>query len=280
MQRRRLTVALGGDFGNIGLSYAGTELLPELIRSGHWFHWWREARILVRRRQLRWRGVLANTFGPWCPAVLWVWLNKLAKGYASDVSDYTAINSKLLARLDLPARAKANDLDLAYRPWKDSVAMRLWALHRVDVGNYTKGLLGGWQIDCRSPTADVRLLEFCLTVPTEQFLRNGMHRALAHDALSDRLPQLILDEPRKGLQAADWHERLTAARDRVKTELDRFGACPPVAEALDLPRLRSLVENWPLDGWEREEVWTPYRLALLRGIATGHFLRRATRSNA
>ena len=91
--------------------------------------------------------------------------------------------------------------------------------------------------------------------------------------------ELVLEEPRKGLQAADWHERLTAARDRVAAELDRLAACPPAAKALDLPRLHRLVENWPTGGWERDEVSVPYRLALLRGISTGHFLRRATGSN-
>jgi asparagine synthase (glutamine-hydrolysing) len=279
MRGRKLTVALGGDAGNMGLSYGGTELLPELVRSGHWLHWWREVQALVARRQMRWRGVVANTFGPWCPPALWLWLNKVLNRSALSVGEYTAVHPRLLAELDLRSRAKARDHDLVDRPWKDGVAMRLWALQRVDAGDYNKGLLGGWQIDCRDPTADVRLLEFCLAVPTEQFLRDGVQKALARRALADRLPQLVLDEPRKGLQAADWHERLTAVRDRVRTELDRLGACPPAMKALDLPRLRQLVENWPSGGWEREEVFMPYRFALLRAISTGHFLRRTMRSN-
>jgi asparagine synthase (glutamine-hydrolysing) len=279
MRQRQLTVALDGSAGNMGLSYAGTELLPELFGSGQWLHWWREAWALVAQGRVRWRGILAGTFGPWCPADLWLWLNKIATGNILDVGQYTAVNPHFLARRELRARAKARDLDLVYRPWKNGVAMRLWVLKRVDVGNYSKGLLGGWQIDCRDPTADVRLIEFCLAVPTEQFLRNGMHRALARAALVDRLPQLVLDEPRWGLQAADWHEQLTAVRDRVRIELDRLGACPPAKKILDLPRLSQLVENWPSGGWEREEVSTPYRSALLRAISTGHFLRRATASN-
>ena len=34
-------------------------------------------------------------------------------------------------------------------------------------GNYNKGTLAGWGIDVRDPTADRRLVEFCLTVPLE-----------------------------------------------------------------------------------------------------------------
>ena len=84
----------------------------------------------------------------------------------------------------------------------------------------------------RDPTADVRLLEFCLAVPTEQFLRDGMQRALARRALADRLPKQVLEEPRRGLQVADWHEDLTAVRDRVADELDRLEACPAATTAL------------------------------------------------
>jgi asparagine synthase (glutamine-hydrolysing) len=278
-RERKLKVVLSGAAGNFGLSYNGMELLPELFRSGRWFRWWREARALVAPGQMRWRGVLANTLGAWCPAAVWVLLNRIAYGGDWDVTSYTAIHPRRFAELDLRARAREADLDFVYRPWKDGFAMRLWALRRGDPGNYNKGVLGGWHIDGRDPTADVRLLEFCLAIPTEQFLSNGIQRALARRALADRLPKLVLENPCRGLQAADWHERLTAVRDRVAIELDRIGACTAAAKVLDLPRLHRLVENWPAGGWERAEVGFSYRYTLLRGIATGHFLRRATGAN-
>ena len=184
-----------------------------------------------------------------------------------------------LAEFDLTARAKAYNLDLVYRPRKDSFEKRLWVLQRIDPGNYRKGGLGGLRVDHRDPTADVRLLEFCLSVPTEQFLRDGTPRALARLALADRLPKQVLEEPRRGLQVADWHEDLTAARDQIADELDRLEACPAAATALDLARLRRLTENWPSGGWERDEVSVPYALALPRAISTGHFLRRVAGGN-
>jgi asparagine synthase (glutamine-hydrolysing) len=279
-RKRKLTVLLIGNLGNLGLSYNGLELLPELVRNGRWLCWLREALALVSPEGgMRWRGVLAETLGPWCPAALWVWLNSVVHRRPVEIEDYSAINSRRLAELDLPARAKARGLDLTYRPWKDSFAVRLWALRRRDPGNDNKGTLGGWHIDMRDPTADLRLLEFCLAVPTEQFLSGGKQRALARRALSDRLPRCVLEERRRGLQVADWHERLTEVRDRVAAELGRLDACPPASKTLDLPRLHRLVETWPTGGWERDEVRIPYREALLGGISIGHFLRRATGSN-
>jgi asparagine synthase (glutamine-hydrolysing) len=156
--------------------------------------------------------------------------------------------------------------------------MRLWALQRIDPGVQFKGNLARWQIDHRDPTADVRLLEFCFAVPTEQFLREGTPRALARRALEDRLPKQVLEESRRGLQAADWHEDLTAARDRIVDELDRLAACPATAAVLDLPRLRRLTENWPSSGWERYDVSVAYQ-TLAGAISAGHFLRRVAGGN-
>ena len=278
-RKRKLRVVLGGGLGNFSLSYDGMELLPELFRNGRWLRLWWEASALVAERRMRWRGVLANTFGPWCPPALWRWVKKLGGKYVLKVGDYTAIHPHCFDELDLEARARASNHDLVFRPWKDGFAMRLHYLQATDPGNYRKAFLGALQVDYRDPTADVRLLEFCLAVPTEQFLRDGTPRALARRALADRLPKQVLEQTRTGLQVADWHEDLTNARDDVVDELDRLEACPAATAALDLPRLRRLTENWPSGGWERAEVFMPYRYALLRAIAAGHFLRRATGSN-
>jgi asparagine synthase (glutamine-hydrolysing) len=89
----------------------------------------------------------------------------------------------------------------------------------------------------------------------------------------------VLDEKRKGYQAADWHENLTAAHARLVEEIDGLEDCPAAARALDVTRMRQLVENWPEGGWDRDEIMQPYRLALMRGISAGHFLRRATGAN-
>ena len=47
IRKRKLRVVLGGGLGNLGLSYDGMELLPELFRSGRWLRLWREASALV-----------------------------------------------------------------------------------------------------------------------------------------------------------------------------------------------------------------------------------------
>lgn len=280
MKARNLKIGLSGSYGNFSLSFEGAGLLAELIRMGRWLRWSKLARDLTARTPMRWRGVLAQSFGPWCPVPVWIWLNRMANGSGIAIGDYSAIHPGRFDELNLEKRARQRGLDFTYRPAKDTFADRIWCLRRLDPGNPYKGSIASEGIDFRDPTSDIRLIEFCLSVPPEEFLRGGVPRALARRALADRLPAIVLEERRKGLQAADWHEWLAAARDDVATELGRLDTCAPAARALDLARLHRLMDQWPKDGWEREDIASFYDLALLRGISVGHFLRRAVGGNA
>ena len=275
---RGLGVMLTGQMGNMTVSYAGTELLPELLRRGRLVQLARTGAQAVRKRSMRLRGVIAAAGGPYVPPRLWRWLSKQA-GREWDVFTYTAIRRERLAELDLERLARERNLDFSYRPRKDGFETRLWVMRRVDLGNYNKGMLAGYGIDQRDPTADKRLVEFCLGVPMDQWFAAGEPRALGRRALADRLPRAVLDERRKGYQAVDWHEGMAAARDEIEAEIGRFANCAPAAQALDVERLRQLMKDWPDARWGRQETIDAYRLALLRAASAGHFLRKAVGTN-
>lgn len=272
---RRLSVMLIATMGNLSFSYPGLSRLPELLASGRWLQLTRELRHLSRSG-MRLDSIAAHTIGPLLPPILWRGVNRL-RGRHLGIEDYSSLRSDLAATLR--DRAAGEDVDFSYRPRRNPVADRLWMLRRVDPGNYLKGWLGGWGVDARDPAADRRLIELCLSIPTDQFLRNGQARALARLAFADRLPAPVVNEQRKGLQAVDWHEGLSAARDDAREELDRF-ASVPAAGAIDAARLRPLFEEWPRDGeWNVGGRQSRYRLALLRGLSSGHFARKASGSN-
>jgi asparagine synthase (glutamine-hydrolysing) len=274
-RERRLSVMLTGQMGNMSFSYTGLELLPELLAAGKWLRLARLA-VQLRRHGTRLESVAAHAIGPFLPARWWTAINRLRGRYLK-MGDYCAIDPARAGRLR--AEARAAGLDLSYRPRRDPVGTRLWVMGRTDLGGYNKGHLGGWGIDMRDPTADRALIELCLSIPAEAYLAGGRARALARDAFADRLPPLVLDETRKGYQAADWHEGLTAARGELRNELDRIAALPEAEALIDTDRLRLMTETWPERDWNLSETQYGYRLALLRGVSCGHFLRRASGSN-
>jgi asparagine synthase (glutamine-hydrolysing) len=246
-----LSVLLTGSMGNLSFSYSGQEALSHLFARGQWR---RLTQVMaeLRRRKRGWPGLLKQTVEPFLPG----W-NRQAQ---------TGLTRPLVSRL---ARAEAAK---AIRPGADAFAIRVRALQRIDIGNFGKGVLAGWGLDLRDPTADRRLVEFALALPVEHFLAGGMARGFARQALADRLPQAVLDENRRGYQGAGWHEGLTEDRAGLLEEMAAISLCPEAETILDIPRLQALVAEWPAR-WDNPGVESLYRARLLPAIAAGHFIR-------
>jgi asparagine synthase (glutamine-hydrolysing) len=279
-RERSLSVMLVGTNGNLGLSYDGLDLLPELAARGRLSAWLRAGAALKRNGVLKWRGIVFRTVGQHLPGALWDWANKLRGVSDGGVTYYSALNPARKSEVERRRRAAGGRGGQILRGRADTFQSRIDNLTWTDPGNYIKGALAGWGLDVRDPTSDRRLIEFCLNVPLEIFLHGGMPRALARKAFADRLPASVLEERRRGYQAIDWHENLTHARPQLIEILSRLDASSAAQSVLDLPRMHRLAEHWPTGGWEQSEVMSPYRLALLRGVSVGHFLHRATGSNA
>ena len=128
-------------------------------------------------------------------------------------------------------------------------------------------------VETRCPPVDARLVEFCLALPEDQYLRDGQPRWLIRRAMADRLPPVVLRNRKRGLQAADWFERLSAIRPQICEELAQLEQSELARRALDLPRLRRLVEHWPQGRWGEMQVLTSYRMLLESGLMVGRFIR-------
>ena len=265
---RGLSVMLTGDMGNATISYAGIERLPALLRAGRWPTLLAELAALVRQKRARPLGALALALAPFLPAAPWQALAR-ARGQTADLTAHAPLRDDVIRRLDLRRRVRQGR-----RASADGYDVRLRMIELSDLGNHRKGYLAAWGVDQRDPTADRRLIEFCLAAPMEQFLRDGVPRSLARRAFADRWPPELLAERRRGWQAADWHEGLEAGRAQAAAEVARIAASPAAASVLDARRLAARIEAWPKD-WSAAETVLAYREGLIRAIALGDFIRRA-----
>jgi asparagine synthase (glutamine-hydrolysing) len=176
-------------------------------------------------------------------------------------------------------RARAAGWDLSYKPWADSRRVRIAVMHRVDLGERFAAANASARLEMRDPTCDVRLAEFCLAVPDDQFLRGGKDRWLLRRTMQDLLPSEILDARTKGLQAADWYEGTAAALPQIRHELDRLIAHGGVGQYLDLESLKDSLDHWPAAQWNSRKAVQTYRLKLLRGLSVGMFIRYVEENN-
>ena len=268
---RGLKVLLTGASGNLTLSYDGLHALPEMLARGHWLSLLIQS-LALHRSGSRWGSLGARTFGPFLPKLLWRRLREWRMGAGS--SHMPLLRENVLA--ELVQRAADRGTNLEDVPASDSIRARLNALAWLDPGNYQKGTLAGWGIDVRDPTADRALLELCLRIPVEAWIEGGRPRGLARIAFSDRLPEAIVNERRKGLQAADWHLAFDRDLPDISAELERIADCPDAAKLLDIDRMRALLIEWPKADARARRSYHIYRQGLLRAIAAGHFIRSAS----
>lgn len=261
-------VLLTGQAGNFTLSHTGFDLLPGLLAGGRLIRLGRQA-LALRRGGTRLESVAAHTLWPFLPPRLWRLINRLrGRRVGAGVGDNSLLNPALQT-------AVSEWLAQATAGRGAGIGLRLAALAGAEPGNFHKGALAGWGLDVRDPTGDRRLIETCLSIPAEIYLAGGVPRGLGRRVLADRLPPLVVDETRKGLQGSDWHEGLLAHWDALRCEVDRIVEVPAAARLLDIARLCALVETPTPSDWDSNEAHAHYRLALLRAVSAGHFVRRA-----
>jgi asparagine synthase (glutamine-hydrolysing) len=271
-QKEGVRVLLTGENGNWTISASPVTLLADFIRERRFRQWWREAKAR-RKGGARYRGIAASSFGPWLPHLVW---NRF-RSFSSrpEASAYAALHPRWQAHVEKEMERHSVGLS---RPAKDSFAGAIrFQSTQYDFGELRKGALAGWGIDERDPTADRRLIEFCLSLPIDMLLKDGVRRPLARAALSDRLPAAVLDQGSKGYQAADWHEGMTGDLGSIAALLEEIAADPTAASLVDVASMRRWIRNWPREGWERPEVMARYRGALLGALAVGHFVLSASR---
>lgn len=272
---RGLNTLLKGSAGNLSISYSGLEWLPFLLARGQLLSLFRNV-VDLARNGMPLSSLGAQTLGPFLPLPLWRALRWL-QGRTAGLSSYSAGNPSQLSELQRKAATRA--MDLSGRPRRDPYEARLWGLTRHDGGNFYKGVLAEWGLSIREPAADKRVIEYCLAVPFEEYVRGGVPRSLARRAFSARLPQAVAGLRQRGYQSADWYENLGRDLEGFEREIDTIARCAGASDALDLEWLRETLRSWPQRGWDRQEVIGRYRWGLLRGISAGHFMRKVRGTN-
>lgn len=160
------------------------------------------------------------------------------------------------------------------RPPRDPERYRLELMRQSlrTTGASWHELGAAYGIEVLDPTADKRVIEFCLGAPIEQFRAEGMDRALLRRAMKGLMPDPIRLSGRRGRQAADLGYRILATEAEINEALAQMESHELVKEVLDIPKMRRV-----LAGLERRVDGPSTDLAgsvLMRGLMAGRFLQR------
>lgn len=278
---RRLARAAGrrvimtGAAGNWTISYHGMERLASLLRCGRWVALRAEAAHLPPGRASR-SFLVHHAVIPVLPRPLYMALKRRRDpdGWRS----YSAVNPRFAHDMRVDQRARRNGFD----PWFRGARSRLQG--QLQVLSYMVGDRRSTQlafsalhdIEQRNPLEDRRLVLWCLGLPDELYHRDGQGRRLVRMLSAGRVPDRILKGRRRGLQAADWHFRLSRALPRIRREIEEWRGDPAVAERLDLARLLRLLDTWPSETPLSRRDHPDRDLAewgLARALSAGRFIR-------
>lgn len=238
-------VLLDGLQGNLTMSWGGQGLLPGLIRRGRWTQALGQARAEGpgHPAPAPWQTLFRAGLLPLLPDPAWRLWDWLRHPESRRRKPSPAIHPDFARAQKVASRVRSLSHAALGRLRADTRRYRYRALMLQDHGAYLSAYRAMYGVDMRTPTADVRLAEFCLSLPEEQYRRDGLGRRLVRMAMSGQLPPLVLNNRQSGLQAADWFERLRSAPTPVAKALAQMEHSRLARSAIDLSWTRRVFER-------------------------------------
>lgn len=263
-------VMLTGDDGELSLTHYGS--LRAMVQQRDIWHALREAWRISRRC----RGAfLSNLDIAFLGGRLTRFRSRERASWLGDWQRYSPIHPDLAesARVRELLLAKDSPGGLWLRPPGYAEVLKIYLRLRAYSSDNLVALRHLSGLDHTCPFTDRRVLEFCLSLPEAMFIRDGRKRWLARAAFRDLLPSEVRDNEVKAEQNPEWFHHLTLRRGALREQLEHIEASPLANRALDIPRLKALLERWPASTREAEAAGPAYRSTLVRGLHAGAFLR-------
>ncbi|MBB5886431.1 asparagine synthetase B [Xanthomonas sp. LMG 8992] len=273
-------VMLGGELGNAFFSYDGRLRLQQLLRQRQWRVLAAQLRALAVSEGLsRRKTVQRYLLRPFAPiALLRLWHGLPAAFWEAEAALQPALAHTVGMRQSLDRDRYRLRLGGGHHSLR---TLREWMLGDagpMDVMNTLRAVSG---VDMRFPLGDRRVIEFFGSLPLDQFLRDGVTRALPRRLLAARgAPPEIHANRMVGVQQGDWFARLSAQRGALQAQLADARRSPLANRVVDLPRLQASLERWPQDAAAAESRRGEYLQVLASGLQMAGFLAWHERGGA
>lgn len=246
--KRGCTVALSGQFGNITVSYGGVLWATyRRMCSGHFIRAVKEVKKLSKRVPLNKR-VFVKLYLKGLSDRL-----KIRFGsYCSGLYAESPVHEELLKKHKI-REAQEKNFRLEGEDLKSSKQRRYimsWAAQMQQMGMYDTMISLMYGIIERDPTKDVRMIELCMQLPDECYMKDGRERRLIREYMKGIVPEHVLNlENKRGSQSADFMYRLNlhlsdvsaAIENAMKSEeLKRYIKTESISSILELTNRKKL----------------------------------------
>ena len=227
VRRRGASALFVGAFGNAGLSYDGIRSLSNWMRQGRFLKTTRELRMLSRHPEAEWPGSLRAVWLEGIRPMAPDWLRRGVEYWRGTKTWPPDLRSSLLSRRyffdqnmrqDIEAGMGNSHRDGPGDAYKyRSVWFTMARYRRTDAYEAARYLSGTTVIP---PLLERHLMEFCLAIPLDQYLRDGQPRFLARRVLADRVPASVFEPLPVLMQGGDLISALNLHRDLFASVLE------------------------------------------------------------
>lgn len=268
-------VLLLAEWGNYTFSDKGGWGLVEYFLKGRWRQLWLALSRFPGKERRIVRRFLAHTILPLLPAPLWRLVRRLA--FPKDqllVDLIQPLSREYRVKSGADQRLKDSGfLFDRYQPWNRRHAQKLLFQNiSGEVDEIYQAFEQMYGVAQRDPTAYRPFVEFCFGLPVEMFMRDGSTRWLAKQMAKGIMPEEQRANRLYGRWDSDWHLRIGRRRKDFLAELDRLEQDERMASMLDIPRLRSALENWPEQTETDPQKFFTAEFGVPRGLLTARFI--------
>ncbi|NSB16569.1 asparagine synthase-related protein [Clostridium beijerinckii] len=220
VEKRNSKVLLTGQYGNFSISYGDFLVhIKTLLESKHFYKVIKEiyeCSKLYNQSMLTTSKCIIRAFREYKNIRK---ISSIKKKY-----EHSPLKLDLIDKWDIDNRiekSRYGSINLKCKNIKEYRQDFLDPVMLTQIGNIESKLSLSHGIVQRDPTKDKRVVEFCLSLPAEQFVRNGQERILIKRAMKGILPDKIrFNFLTKGLQSADWLQRLQPRYNYICNELE------------------------------------------------------------
>lgn len=267
-------VLLNGDRGNFSVSWGfPLEYYTLLLKRLRWFHLYQELiqyRNKVGGSRLRNLKIMARIGFPI--------INRIFPE-ATPYQIPSLINPDFAKKMNVYSKFKKYGID--HTGWySNSGVFNERKKHFEDIFQWNAGNTLAAKLSLRhslwkrDPTNDIRVIQFCLSLPEGQYVQNGLDRALIRKSTENYLPDKVrLNQRIRGVQGADWVHRMIPKWDTFKDEIQRLSTDKRALEFLDGQVIKAAllkVEQRP----RPESATDPDLKFLMRSLIVNRFLKK------
>jgi len=263
-------ILLTGQYGNSTISFGKYRVhFYSLLRGGRLRLLYREVRAYCQRYHKSKKKV-------WIKIISDATWKRLRKRLAPKRDPFREVyvNPELLKRYKVKQRFHKKGLNgkegmvslKQYRP----LMVSEYAFMQIGEIETRLSLING--VLLRDPTRDKRLIEFCMRLPEEQFVHNGIERRLVREYLSAYLPEEIIGNcSQRGMQSADTRERIAKNWSSIKNECEALLQEEIAGKLLDVPKVK---QNLQIDQEKLIEMDSFVLLKLLYSLLLVKYVKK------